>query len=448
MSNSHREEPSIITVQDFLSMENVVIPGYQRPYKWSDRNVQALIDDILSNQERSAYRLGTLVFHNDGKCYNIVDGQQRSVTLTLLAMAMMQDARLSKCMKEVWPTIPGSFSLSSERFEHSISRINVRRNYESIKERLDEFADERIIEFFLHKCQFVKVVLSDVSEAFQFFDSQNARGKDLEPHDLLKAFHLREMRTDAPWSVLEAVTGWEGVETEELSRLFGDWLYRVRNWSRQKHARQFSKDDVDVFKGVNPDDASVFPYEQIYRMAHYCVGGFNQSSYSRILNDKMKFPFQLDQIVVNGRRFFEMIDHYNCKRKELKTVLSGCEQVKDIVDALETYDGRNRDGDKYVRNMFDCACFYFWDKFGLVKEFPLVVRRVFYWAYHLRLTYQKLSMPSVDNYALRGDGMMLRIRQAMRPAELISVPSLFVDRVSSTRTGKIEDVFRAGGMLK
>ena len=40
----------------------------------------------------------------------------------------------------------------------------------------------------------VEVVLQDISEAFQFFDSQNARGKDLEPHDLLKAYHLGALK--------------------------------------------------------------------------------------------------------------------------------------------------------------------------------------------------------------------------------------------------------------
>lgn len=46
----------------------------------------------------------------------------------------------------------------------------------------------------------------DISEAFQFFDSQNARGKALYPHDLLKAYHLREM------------AGVSEEETEKLSK--------------------------------------------------------------------------------------------------------------------------------------------------------------------------------------------------------------------------------------
>jgi hypothetical protein len=41
--------------------------------------------------------------------------------------------------------------------------------------------------------------LTDVSEAFQFFDSQNARGRDLESHDLLKG---KRFGGDTLWSVI------------------------------------------------------------------------------------------------------------------------------------------------------------------------------------------------------------------------------------------------------
>ena len=35
-----------------------------------------------------------------------------------------------------------------------------------------------------------------LAEAFQLFDSQNNRGKSLEPHDLLKAYHLRQQDSE------------------------------------------------------------------------------------------------------------------------------------------------------------------------------------------------------------------------------------------------------------
>lgn len=63
----------------------------------------------------------------------------------------------------------------------------------------------------------VVFVLADLSEAFQFFDSQNARGRDLDPHDLLKAFHLREFASHEVELKAASVAHWEGLPSD-------DWL--------------------------------------------------------------------------------------------------------------------------------------------------------------------------------------------------------------------------------
>ncbi len=64
---------------------NLEIPNYQRPYKWSAKNVIQLLDDILNakNENKETYRVGTLILHYDRKksLYNIVDGQQRTYYL-------------------------------------------------------------------------------------------------------------------------------------------------------------------------------------------------------------------------------------------------------------------------------------------------------------------------------------------------------------------------------
>ena len=68
---------------------NLKIPEYQRPYKWTSKNVNNLIDDIISNKEKDEYRLGTLVFHDDKqKSLKIVDGQQRIITIALILFAL------------------------------------------------------------------------------------------------------------------------------------------------------------------------------------------------------------------------------------------------------------------------------------------------------------------------------------------------------------------------
>ncbi len=433
-----RVDVGIMNVKDFLGMEQVEIPRYQRPYKWTEKNVHQLIDDVQANLDKSAYRLGTIVFYrkDNQSPYQIVDGQQRAVTITLLALAIN-----SEQMESVWQNRPSSFCLSGQTFSQTLSRENICANYHVIKERISEF-DLKTIEFLLNKCEFVKVVLSDISEAFQFFDSQNARGKDLEPHDLLKAFHLREMHADAQDVITKVVSDWERISTEDLSELFEDWLFHVRNWSQLCSARWFTKEDVAVFKGVNLEDGKTYPYERLFRTVHYfvdCIEGLRLEN-----GDVMDFPFQLDQTVINGRRFFEMVAYYRHRRKELGELLS--KESHDIWEIVESYEGRGRDGDRYVRNMFDCACLYYWDKFGKTREFAIVIKQIFLWAYAIRQMKGRVSRATVDNYATHADGMFQRIRQALRPLDLAQC--LVSPFSCEKEVDKVTEYFAQNAMLK
>ena len=55
----------IISVKELLENSKLQIPDYQRPYKWNIKNVNQLLDDIILHTNKSAYRIGTIVFHND-----------------------------------------------------------------------------------------------------------------------------------------------------------------------------------------------------------------------------------------------------------------------------------------------------------------------------------------------------------------------------------------------
>ena len=63
------------------------IPNYQRIYCWEESNVKCLLDNVfghISNTSETPYRLGTIILHAHGGKYDIIDGQQRLVTLALL----------------------------------------------------------------------------------------------------------------------------------------------------------------------------------------------------------------------------------------------------------------------------------------------------------------------------------------------------------------------------
>ena len=64
----------------------LIIPNYQRPYKWTIKNSNQLLDDIMEAKKdnKEVYRVGTLILHEENGKYNIVDGQQRTITFSLL----------------------------------------------------------------------------------------------------------------------------------------------------------------------------------------------------------------------------------------------------------------------------------------------------------------------------------------------------------------------------
>lgn len=86
-------EKDILTVSHLLQLNGLSIPAYQRPYKWTGRNTNQLFQDIQVYKDQSAYRLGALVFHRDkseSEVLNIVDGQQRTLTLMLAVYAIIR----------------------------------------------------------------------------------------------------------------------------------------------------------------------------------------------------------------------------------------------------------------------------------------------------------------------------------------------------------------------
>lgn len=81
----------ILSVNKLLSRQ-LNIPNYQRPYKWTRKNVSDLFGDIdtaISDSRRPdytdfKYRIGSIILHNNNGQYDIVDGQQRLITLSLI----------------------------------------------------------------------------------------------------------------------------------------------------------------------------------------------------------------------------------------------------------------------------------------------------------------------------------------------------------------------------
>lgn len=93
------------SIKDLLQdrKADFLIPDYQRPYAWGEKECQTLWDDIFAfaipDEGRtrfdvnSEYFLGPIVtFKNDKLKLEVIDGQQRLTTIMLLLRAFLQNS--------------------------------------------------------------------------------------------------------------------------------------------------------------------------------------------------------------------------------------------------------------------------------------------------------------------------------------------------------------------
>lgn len=466
----HTLKPKVKTVKEILYNQDLKIPEYQRPYKWQPKNVKQLLEDIVLHQNKSAYRIGTAVMHKDKdkKALNIVDGQQRIVTLTLIAHALHSN----ESTKDFAVKYGGASKLKllSESMGNDISKANIIINYKEIEREIKNFTEDEV-RFFFTKCELVCITLSSISEAFQFFDSQNARGKDLDPHDLLKAFHLREMSNFSEKERQQCIEEWESKNDDELHDVFSQYLFRIRRWSKRKNGRYLNKSNAKIFKGVSLDKSIDYPYIYPLKINSVFTDEFNQHLHRKVDNNVKPYPFQIDQVVLNGQRFFEMISFYQDKVHQIKLTqnakhfnkgkkkwvydedvyleklqflsISSKDSISfKIFKVLAFYEGRNRSGDQYVRTLFDCALLYYTDKFGN-QDLDRVITKLFIWAYSLRLDSQAVQLASIDNYAREWNSVFSIIREATQPKEVYQMYLESLEAIKSTKTKEIKDMFKS-----
>ena len=434
------DEPRIVKVEN-MEYDRLTIPSYQRPYKWGVKNVNQLIDDVVTFCERGTkeYRLGTLVLHKlspeASSEMEIVDGQQRSITLLLLLNELSKDKEFSDLFLPEFCDGMHSF-LSKKQFHDSISKQHIQENVNAIRFRIVELKKKHV-SFLLSNCCFVVIALYDISEAFQFFDSQNARGKGLEPHDLLKAYHLREIPqlTDID---LRNITRWEKMDTPYLAFLFL-MLFRIKRWVEAKKGRFFTSNSIDTFKGYSTNQSHL-PYQRIFLMADCFAQIYNNDISRQLDKQHMEYPHQIDQVTINGSLFFDMIRYYSEKQEELSDLVE--QYAGEIGGVLKSYPERHRDGDKFTKMLFDAALLFYYDKFG-TEGIGKAITKIFLWSYAMRLTHISVKRTTMDNYAREEHSAFRIIHSATKPVDLQNWQLPIIKTISIKQNGmtSIREIF-------
>lgn len=393
----------------------LTIPDYQRPYKWTARNAIQLLDDILEakNNNKEVYRVGTLILHKDKDGnYNIVDGQQRTITFSLLLRALYED-------ENGYAPVDKIHFLNQQVFNNPYSRHNIPNNLNAFRRRIQKTGNEddkhdqkremeRLRTYIEEQCELIVVITEDISEAFQFFDSQNARGKALYPHDLLKAYHLREMEDVDEVKTEKIVKEWEKIPQKELADFFGDYLYRVKEWINGNWAYILNEHNIYKFKGVNKSART--PYAQFYKSAYSYAELINSSAMPFVSGTREVNAFQLNTPIIAGKPFFDYTKHYYSILKDIQdnSQYEGFYiQGNDIVKTLDRYYSRGV-GNRITRLLFDTALLLYVDRFCPatfpsrvdIELFEQFVTFAFIWAYSLRAQYTNLGWSSAQNYIL------------------------------------------------
>lgn len=371
----------------------LVIPDYQRPYAWSPQMALRLLDDVMeASQGRmrdDSYVLGSVILHrDDDEKLNVVDGQQRLITLRLL-----QD-----CLGEGPPLLSDDPGDSPVMLAWAALRRRTRDMTVLERDRLLCFAEER--------CEVFVVTTDDVDEAFRVFDSQNYRGVSLKPHDLLKAYHLREMRSESSATQAAVVEGWETAGDAALDRLFSTYLYRILMWSRGRAAPGFTISDVGAFKGTDARMAAL-PSARYHRLAQAAVPLLEAMSPTQSDADRRRIQrtrFQIDAPIPAGRGFFEMVGFMleELVRIRKESFADGREQFCSAVeDGLEERPRQSRY--RKVSELYLAGVLYYTNRFG-DDEIEQVRRVLFAWAYSRRVQLLRVQAASVDNLARGADG--------------------------------------------
>ncbi|ORP01482.1 DUF262 domain-containing protein [Streptococcus mitis] len=406
-------------VGELLKEGKLRIPSYQRPYKWNRKHIRNLFYDLRDAMGKKEYQIGSVILHeNDG--YDIVDGQQRLISISLF-LHLLDRLENYKGAKQL---------LSAEEFGE-LSCYHASENYnewKNLTQLVGENQAKDICNFLLENCAVSVITMPKerLSEAFQLFDSQNNRGKSLEPHDLLKAYHLRKQDSEDE----RIVEKWEQfVEDKELSlkELFDKHLFRMRRWSRGETGLtnkrygsylRFTEDFIDDFKGVDLNQN--FPYLELYRHIE-------------------NLPMSITMPIIDGSKFFEYIESAYETIKEHKDFLNEELGFSDEPEGEEKNlaypEGMlniyNSSKGRYLKchNIFLNICSLFADRFGKDELLKEIVETLFIWSYYPRVKSKAIYDATVGNYVAGGRFRQKEIQKLFQLLSHAVTPNDFMIKI-------------------
>ena len=256
--------PSQLSIGQLLSCESeqFFIPAYQRRYAWTDKQLVELYEDIKLLADKDQHFLGTILLlteghHADINMLEVVDGQQRIISLSLLLEAikdrlveLKEEERTRKIegylfcqgldQKKLNKIVLGDLdepdygkvlklkSTSMEEDEKDIKNPRLLNAYKSFSTWVGELSLEEINKYLYNLINNTIVVRLDTQkarDAYKLFETINNRGLRLSPTDIIKNFLLghaslvgeKELQ-DVRGSWTELIVRLDGIDSDDFFR--------------------------------------------------------------------------------------------------------------------------------------------------------------------------------------------------------------------------------------
>ena len=244
-------------IQDALFESYIFkIPRYQRPYSWTEDEITELWNDI--NDEENSYFLGSFIFNHETLdkegFIEIVDGQQRILTITTFIAAIRDLAKtfepgLAEYYHRHMIVVEKSYQKWSPRIicgdstieffskyiqdyeegkniekatprtpEEKLIKNNYLFFYNKIKKELEQIEGnskkKEHLEKYINKITNLIVIYIKIAteeDAYEIFETTNARGLDLNVADLLKNWIFKNIRQEGVKDVAKEI--WQDIES-------------------------------------------------------------------------------------------------------------------------------------------------------------------------------------------------------------------------------------------
>ena len=190
-----------LSVNRLLNEDTYAIPLYQRNFAWTYDEIEQLLNDVADafQENRDNYYIGTLVVNKDNDLFKIIDGQQRTTALNLIALALKHEFGFDR-LKAVNLTFPAR-KKSNENIQKLFTKQKISeddeneltRGYGHAKDALKKVLGERqleiqyFVDYLFDNVIIFRSILPKDLDLNLYFERFNSRGEQLEAHEIIKA---------------------------------------------------------------------------------------------------------------------------------------------------------------------------------------------------------------------------------------------------------------------